>query len=88
MCVLGSCRPVNNEPVSPVLSSQVTGVSNSSTEFAVQLTFEYSITVSALCVLIIHVPITVYDLCTRIILLYRYVAIGTFQGLYRTIMCS
>ena len=45
---LGNRRSVDAQPVSGVLSSQVTAISNTSSEFAVLLTFKYSIEVSSL----------------------------------------
>ena len=41
-------RSADTQPVSGVLSSQVTAVSNSSSEYIVLLTFKYSIEVSSL----------------------------------------
>lgn len=45
---LGWHRSVGTQPISGVLSSQVTTKSNTSSEFAVLLTFEYSVEVSSL----------------------------------------
>ena len=39
-------RSTSGQPVSPVLSSQVTAISDTSSNFAVELTFQYSINVS------------------------------------------
>ena len=51
MCMYVFCEWHRSEssqlqPVSQVLSSQVTAISNTSSNFAVELTFEYSINVS------------------------------------------
>ena len=80
-------RSVDNQPVSSVLSSQVTAVSNTSSKFAVLLTFKYSIEVSCF----IHVATCDHGnnfvcMYIRVIILYQCVASGTFhlmkQGLH------
>ena len=48
MCIYYVFRFVNTQPVSGVLSSQVTAISNSSFEYAILLTFKYSTEVSSL----------------------------------------
>ena len=55
-------RAVDLRPVSPVLSSQVTAISNTSSEFAVLLTFKYSIEVSSFIVcLYAHVTMAIIN---------------------------
>ena len=79
-------RSVNNRPVSQVLSSQVTNTSDTSPDIAVQLTFNYSVDVSSF----VHAVTCKYNtmtLYTRVMILCRYVAFGTFH-LMKEGMCS
>ena len=48
MCYMGCHRSVGTQPVSGVLSSHVTAISDTSSEFAVLLTFKYSVEVGSL----------------------------------------
>ena len=78
-------RSANTQSVSQILSSQVTNTSDTSPDIAVQLTFNYSVDVSSF----VHAVTCKYNtmtLYTRVMILCRYVAFGTFhlmkEGLY------
>ena len=62
----GLCRPEPTQPISQVLSSQVTNETGTSTDTAIQLTFRYSDNVSSI------MYTTTYNLCNyNINFMYR-----------------